>query len=209
MKFSLLPKEFQFFDMFDKMANDAIDAAKCFKDFAIKGTFDDAAIEKMHLIETRCDEVTHEIIDKLNRTFITPFDREDIYALAHEFDSVIDIIHAMTNRMRLYNLHNSINKDLIKFAELIEKSVLCLANTVRGLRNLKQMKELSERLIEINTLENQGDQLRDEVLGKLFDNASDPLYVIKWKDIFMDAETVLDQCEDVGNIVEAILVKQA
>jgi len=163
----------------------------------------------MHIIETRCDEVTHEIIDKLNRTFITPFDREDIYALAHEFDSVIDIIHAMTNRMRLYNLHNSINKDLIKFAELIEKSVLCLANTVRGLRNLKQMKELSERLIEINTIENQGDQLRDEVLGKLFDNATDPLDVIKWKDIFMDAETVLDQCEDVGNIVEAILVKQA
>lgn len=209
MKFSFLPKEFQFFDMFDRMADDAVDAARCFKDFAIKGTFDDAAIEKMHIIETRCDEVTHEIIDKLNRTFITPFDREDIYALAHEFDSVIDIIHAMTNRMRLYNLHNSINKDLIKFAELIEKSVLCVANTVRGLRNLKQMKELSERLIEINTIENQGDQLRDEVLGSLFDNSSDPLYVIKWKDIFMDAETVLDQCEDVGNIVEAILVKQA
>lgn len=208
MKFSLLPKEYQFFDLFDRMASGAIDAARCFKEFAVKGTFDDTTNERMHNIEERCDEATHEIIDKLNRTFITPFDREDIYSLAHEFDSVIDIIHAMTNRLRLYNLHNTINEDLIKFAELIEKSVDCLANAVRGLRNLKQTKHISDCCIEVNSIENLGDQLRDAVLGKLFDNATDPLHVIKWKDIFMDAETVLDKCEDVANIVAAILIKQ-
>lgn len=208
MKFSLLPKEYQFFDLFDKLAAGAIDAAQCFKEFTVKGTFDDMANERMHIIEVRCDDTTHEIIDRLNRTFITPFDREDIYSLAHEFDSVIDIIHSMTNRLRLYNLHNTISPDLIKFAGLIEKSVDCLSNAVKGLRHLKQTKHISDCCIEVNSIENLGDQLRDEVLGKLFDNATDPMHVIKWKDIFMDAETVLDKCEDVANIVTSILIKQ-
>jgi uncharacterized protein Yka (UPF0111/DUF47 family) len=208
MKFSLLPKQFQFFDLFDRMSTDAVEAARCFKEFAMTGTFDDNANKKMHIIEERCDETTHEIIDKLNRTFITPFDREDIYSLAHEFDSVVDIIHAMNNRLRLYNLNNTINEDLIRFAELIEKSVDCLSNAVRGLRDLKQINHISTCCIEVNTLENHGDQLRDAVLSKLFKNSPDPLEVIKWKDIFMDAEIVLDKCEDVANIVAAILIKQ-
>jgi uncharacterized protein len=208
MKFSLLPKEYQFFDLFDKLSSNAMDAARCFKEYAINGTFDNEAKEKMHIIEERCDESTHEIIDRLNRTFITPFDREDIYSLAHEFDSVVDIIQAMTNRMHLYNLQNVINEDLIKFAELIEQSVDCLSKAVMGLRNLKDKGHISACCIEVNSLENLGDQQRDAVLSKLFNNPTDPLEVIKWKDIFMDAETVLDKCEDVANIVAAILIKQ-
>jgi uncharacterized protein len=208
MKFSFLPKEYQFFDLFDKMTLEATNAAKSFKGFAVTGTFDGKAIEQMHAIEERCDDATHEIIDRLNRTFITPFDREDIYSLAHEFDSVVDIIHAMTNRMKLYNLHGEVNEDLIKFAELIESSVDCLSNAVRGLRDLKKSEHISTCCIEVNRLENDGDQLRDAVLSKLFNNATDPLHVIKWKDIFMDAETVLDKCEDVANIVAAIMIKQ-
>lgn len=208
MKFSLLPKEYLFFDLFDQMANRAIEAAHCFKDFATNGTFNDKSIEKMHIIEESCDDVTHEIIDRLNRTFITPFDREDIYSLAHEFDSVVDLIQAITNRMRLYNLHNTISDDLIKFADLIEKSVEHLANAVRGLRDLKQSAKISNSCIEVNRLENLGDRLRDEVLSKLFNEANDPMHVIKWKDIYMEAETVLDKCEDVANIAASILIKQ-
>lgn len=208
MKFSLLPKEYLFFDLFDQMAERATGAARCFKDFSISGTFDHAAIEKMHHMEESCDEVTHEIIDRLNRTFITPFDREDIYALAHEFDSVVDLIQAITNRMLLYKLNNVKNDDLIRFAELIERSVGHLADAVRGLRDLKQSAKISASCIEVNRLENLGDNLRDEVLSKLFDNASDPMHVIKWKDIYMEAETVLDKCEDVANIAASILIKQ-
>ena len=209
MGFSLLPREYQFFDLFDKMADASVDAARLFKQFATAGTFDEAANEKMREIEHLCDDITHEIIDKLNRTFITPFDREDIYALAHRFDSVVDIIHAITKRMLLYNLHNSINEDLTRFSGLIEQSVKALATAVRGLRNLKNGKIISEACIEINRLENLGDHLRDETIGKLFDNSLDPLYIIKWKDIFQDAERALDQCEDVANIIESIMVKQA
>ena len=209
MGFSLLPKEYQFFDLFDKMADASVDAARLFKQFAAEGTFDEAANEKMREIEHQCDDITHEIIDKLNRTFITPFDREDIYALAHRFDSVVDIIHAITKRLLLYNLHNSVNKDLIRFSELIEQSVTALANAVRGVRNLKNAKIISDACIEINRLENLGDLLRDETIGKLFDNNYDTLYIIKWKDIFQDAERALDQCEDVANVIESIMVKQA
>jgi len=209
MKLSFLPKEFQFFDLFDRLASDAVHAAQCFKDFAQKGTFGIEETAKMRHIEERCDEVTHEIIRKLNRTFITPFDREDIYDLAHELDSVIDIIHSITKRMRLYKLNNIVNEDLIRFADLIEQSVGYLSQAIKGLRNIKQAKQISEWLIEINSVENMGDQLRDEVLGKMFANSTDPMDVIKWKDIFLDAEAVLDQCEDVANIVEGILVKQA
>lgn len=208
MKFSLLPKEYLFFDLFDQMADRAIEATHCFKDFATNGTFNDKSIEKMHIIEESCDDVTHEIIDRLNRTFITPFDREDIYSLAHEFDSVVDLIQAITNRMRLYNLNNTISDDLIKFAELIERSVEHLANAVRGLRDLKQSAKISNSCIEVNRLENLGDRLRDEVLSKLFNEANDPMHVIKWKDIYMEAETVLDKCEDVANIAASILIKQ-
>jgi uncharacterized protein len=208
MKFSLIPKEYQFFDLFDKMASDALDAARCFKEFAVAGSFDDRAYVKMHAIENRCDETTHEIINRMNRTFITPFDREDIYSLAHEFDNVVDIIYSMTNRLRIYHLNNTINEDLIRFARLIENSVECLANAVKGLRNPKQAGNISTCCIEVNSLENFGDQLRDDVLGRLFSNTHNPLDVIKWKDIFEDAETVLDKCEDVANIVASIMIKQ-
>ena len=129
-------------------------------------------------------------------------------ALAHRFDSVVDIIHAITKRMLLYNLDGNVNEDLIRFAELIEKAVDFLAQAIKGVRNLKNARLITEACIEINRLENLGDLLRDETIGKLFDNSFEPLYIIKWKDIFQDAERTLDQCEDVANVIESIMVKQ-
>lgn len=207
MKFSLLPKEFQFFVLFDKQAAWAVEAARCFKELATYGKFDDDGVQLMNNIEHKADDVTHEIISNLNRTFITPFDREDIHALAHEMDTVVDIIHTMTKRMRLYKI-NEINQDLIQFAEIIEKSVGALARAVSGLRDLKKPQLIMDNCIEANRLENVGDQLRDMVIGKLFDDNTDPIKIIKWKEIYQDAETVLDQCEDVANVVESIMVKQ-
>ncbi len=208
MKFSLLPKEFQFFVLFDKQASWAVEAAKFFKELAMSGKFDDEGIQRMHDIEHKCDDVTHEIIHSLNKTFITPFDREDIHALAHEMDSIVDIIHTMAKRMRLYKLQ-VVNQELIQFAEIIEKSVGALARAINAMREMKSSQVVLENCIEINRLENVGDQLRDMVIGKLFDNEHDPVSIIKWKEIYQDAETVLDQCEDVANVVESILVKQA
>jgi uncharacterized protein len=208
MKFSLLPKEYQFFVMFDKQASWAVEAAKCFKDLATIGKFDDESIQRMHTIEHRADDVTHEIISKLNMTFITPFDREDIHMLAHEMDNIVDMIHTIAKSMKLYKL-NEVNTELIQFAELIEKSVGGVAKAVNGLREHKKTQTVIEQCIEVNRLENLGDQLRDLVIGRLFESGQDPLTIIKWKEIYQAAETVLDQCEDVANVVESILVKQA
>ncbi len=208
MKISFLPREFKFFDMFDQQAACAVDAAVYFKELANSGVFDATAIQKMRDIEHRGDDLTHAIINNLNKTFITPFDREDIHSLAHELDSVIDLIHTMTNRMRLYKL-SGVNSDLVQFADLIEKSVVALSNAVRMLRETKNSKAAFDACIEINRLENMGDQLRDNVIGNLFENTHDPIFIIKWKEIYEEAETVLDKCEDVANVVESILVKQA
>jgi predicted phosphate transport protein (TIGR00153 family) len=205
--FSILPKEMKFFDMFDQQADNLMKASSCFRDIVASGNFDDKAIQVMRDIEHVCDDVTHDIIDKLNRTFITPFDREDIHALAHEMDNVVDNIYTITKRMKLYKL-NVIDSDMIQFSKLIDNSVVALANALKGLRNHKDTKTISDLCIEINKLENDGDYLRDQVIGRLLDEYTDPIQLIKWKEVYEGAETVLDICEDVANVVESILVKQ-
>ncbi|MRR09979.1 DUF47 domain-containing protein [bacterium] len=208
MGFSLIPKEAQFFDLFDKQAAVITTAAACFKDLAVNARFDDAGVERMKDIEHQCDEITHDIIDRLNRSFITPFDREDIYELAHELDDLVDMMFSVSKRMRLYKLEGN-NPDLVKFAELIEQSVRCLAKALGSLRHSKVHKPILVCCIEINRLENDGDHLRDQVIGGLFDKATDPVTVIKWKEIFEGVETCLDIAEDVSNVIESILVKNA
>jgi uncharacterized protein len=208
MKFSLLPKEFQFFVYFDKQASWAVEASKFFRELAMSGNFGDESIQRMTEIEHRCDDVTHEIINKLNMTFITPFDREDIHALAHEMDNIVDMIHTIAKSMRLYKL-NVADPDLIQFSEIILKSVSAVAKAVNGLRDHKKPQSIIDNCIDVNKFENEGDVLRDIVIAKLFDSNLDPITIIKWKEIYQNAETVLDQCEDVANVVESILVKQA
>lgn len=207
MGFSFIPKEIKFFDLFDQQAIYINKAAAIFKELVLNGRFDDEGIARMRDIEHDCDNVTHDIIDKLNRTFITPFDREDIHALAHELDNVVDILYATSKRMRLYQL-NVINQDMIKFSEIIEESIAHLAKALNGLRDSKNPRSIMDSCIEINRLENVGDLLRDAVIGELFNNVTDPITVIKWKEVVEGAETVLDICEDVANVIESILVKQ-
>jgi hypothetical protein len=208
MKFKFLPKGFDFFELFDKQANLAIDAAKLFTELVLRGVFDSESILRMREIEHLADDVTHDIMKNLNQTFITPFDREDIHALASEMDSVIDMIYTIVNRMSVYKI-SGVNQDLVQFANVIERSVRTLANAVKGLSNTKNYESTMEACIEVNRLENIGDTMRDTILGNLFENVHDPMYLIKWKEIFQFAENVLDICEDVANVVESIVVKQA
>jgi uncharacterized protein len=208
MALSLFPKQVSFFDEFDKLAAVAIRAAMYFQEIAAAGTFNDETVSKMREIEHEGDEITHGIFHKLNQTFITPFDREDIHALANEMDSIIDMFNTMTNRMRVYRL-SGVNQDLIQFSQVIEKSVRAVAAAVASLRNSKKLQTALDYCIEVNRLENVGDTMRDTTLGKLFDTSTDPIFIMKWKEIYQDAETVLDVCEDVSNVVESIVIKQA
>jgi predicted phosphate transport protein (TIGR00153 family) len=208
MFFKFLPKDFDFFSLFEKQAEYAVEAASYLKAVVSKGVLDEGRLKKMHDIEHQGDEVAHTIIAQLNKTFITPFEREDIHALTMQLDDVIDMIYTIANRLRVYKI-TKVNKDLIEFASVIEASVRCIASAVKGMRNAKNTKPVSESCIEINRLENVGDVMRDKALAELFETEKDPMMVIKWKDIYQDAETVLDICEDVANVVESILVKHA
>ncbi len=206
---SLLPQTFNFFDLFDKQADLAVSAAteftKLVKDF-------DVNAEEVHLmkeIEHRGDEVVLQIMDQLNKTFITPFDREDIHALSKEMDNIIDMIYTMTNRLRVYKALST-DLNLAEFARVIEMAVRGVAQAVKGLRDTKNYKEVLKICVEVNNLETLGDKMRDDMLGDLFEKyATDAISVIKWKEIYQDAETVLDICEDVVHVIESIIVKQA
>lgn len=204
----LLPKEFNFFDLFDKQVDCAVDAAAHFRGLVTKGALDDQSLQKMHDIEHQGDDVTHDIFDRLNKTFITPFDREDIHALAKELDDIVDMLYTIANRMKVYKI-TGVDKNLVEFASVIEDSVRAVSRAVKGLRKMKDIALISTACVEINRLENVGDTMRDSMLAQLFENGKDPLAIMKWKEIYQDAETVLDICEDVAHVVQSILVKQA
>lgn len=208
MLFKFLPKEFNFFDLFDKQVDYAVDAAVYFKELVSRGAIDEASLQKMGAIEHQGDEVSHDIFEHLNKTFITPFDREDIHALAKELDNITDMINTISSRLVIYKL-TSVDKNLIEFASVINESVNAVAYAVKGLRNLKNSKSIQEACVEINRLENVGDAMRDAMLAKVFENSKDPITVIKLKEIYQDAETVLDICEDVTHVVGSIILKQA
>ncbi len=208
MFFKFLPREFNFFDLFEKQVGCAVDAAKYFKEMTVRGVFDEEAVKKMGAVEHQGDEVAHTIIDQLNKTFVTPFDREDIYRLMKEIDDIVDMINTIISRLRVYKL-SGVNKNLVEFASVIEESVNAVACAVKGMRNTKNYQAVSGSCVEVNRLENVGDSMRDQMLADLFDNEKDPIAVIKWKEIYQDAETVLDICEDVAHAVDSILVKQA
>jgi len=206
--FRFLPKETNFFDLFEKQAGYAAEAASYFKELTSKDTIGQEALENMQRIEHEADDVAHEIFDRLNKTFITPFDREDIHALAKEVDDIVDMLYTIVNRLKVYNV-NVANRNLAEFASVIDESARAVQCAIKGLRDMKNIKSVTESCVEINRLENVGDSMRDTMLEKLFETERDPINIIKLKDIYQDAETVLDICEDVAHIVQNILVKQA
>ncbi|MCX5678102.1 MAG: DUF47 family protein [Candidatus Omnitrophica bacterium] len=209
MGFSFLPKEFNFYDLFEKQAACAVEAAANFRELVTKPeVLDEKSLKKMHDLEHRGDEIAHDILNRLDKTFITPFDREDIHALAKELDDIVDMLYTIVNRMKTYKTLGA-DKNLIEFSKVIEESTRAVACAVRGLRNSKNLKVVKESCVEVHRLENVGDTMRDDVLAELFETSKDPIDVIKRKEIYQDAETVLDICEDVAHVVQSILVKQA
>lgn len=203
-----LPKEFSFFDLFDKHVGFAVDAAAYFKELVVKGGIDESSLQKMDDIEHGGDNAAHDIIDRLDKTFITPFDREDIHALTKELDDIIDMINTIASRMKVYKI-TGVDENLVQFSEIIEESVRHVAIIIKGLRGQKYSKAVSDSSVEINRLENVGDDLRDNVLAELFETTKDPIMVIKLKEIYQFCETVLDICEDVAHVVNSVLLKQA
>ena len=207
MGFSLMPKETQFFDLFDQQVQNLVDGSKEFSKIINASEFTEEAAKRMHAVEHKGDDINHNIVNKLNETFVTPFDREDIMALAGNMDNIIDGMYMITKRITLYKVTQS-TPELKKFAEIIEKSVLSLQQAIINLRHgNKNMAQTLKHCVEINRLENEGDVVRDNAIAGLFADSKDPVSIIKWKEIYEAAEIVSDMCENVANTVEAILVK--
>ena len=206
MIFKFFPREFNFFILFNEQMNYAQEAAKCFKEIATKGAVDHASLDKIKQLEHKGDDAAHAIIEQLNKTFIAPFDREDIHALALEIDDINDMLNTIVSRMKIYKI-SGVNRRLVEFAAVIEDSVKAVARAVHGLNDTKNTKSIADACQEVNRLENVGDTMRDEFLQELFETEKDPISLIRWKDIYQYAETVLDICEDVAHKVDSILVK--
>ncbi|PKM96742.1 MAG: DUF47 domain-containing protein [Elusimicrobia bacterium HGW-Elusimicrobia-3] len=206
MAISFMPKEVKFFDFLNLQTENIVKAADCFKRSVKAGRFDEETVRKIKNLEQEGDTLSHEIVDMLNRTFITPIDREDIYALANTLDDIIDMINSMANRIKLYKLDAN-EEHMVLFAETIDQSAQALANAVRHMHDTKRARRVLDYCIEVNRLENMGDQIREKAIGRLFETERDPIMVIKWKEIYEVAEATLDTCEHVAKVIEAILVK--
>jgi predicted phosphate transport protein (TIGR00153 family) len=162
-------------------------------------------VDEIKEVEHKCDHLTHQIIQKLNSTFVTPIDREDIHALAKALDDVMDAIDASARFVRLYKI-----KTIRYGARELARIISLGAEQVRlGMEALEKRTGVAQRSVEINRLENEADRIHESALRRLFDEETDPILIIKWKEILDVLEEATDRCEDVANLLEGVVVKNA
>ena len=206
--FRLLPKDETFFDLFEKAAGNAHKAAKLLVD--LFDHYEDVAdkVRQIKNVEHAGDQLTHHTIERLNKTFITPIDREDIHELICRIDDVVDFIDTAVNRMLVYKIPKPTD-DAKALARVLQRATDILVRAVGQLRNMKNPDAIIQSCIEVHTQENEGDRIEHHALAALFENGHDPMDVIKWKDIYEELESATDRCEDVANILETIVLKNA
>ena len=205
MRFRLTPREDSYYDMFADSANNLVTGARLLVELVGDGGNREGIAEKMRACEHAGDEFTHAIMRRLNESFITPFDREDIYRLASSLDDVMDFMEAAADLVVLYKI-DELPRDVIGQVEVLERAAELTAEAMPRLRG---MKGLSEYWIEINRLENQGDQVYRRLLAELFGGEYDALTVLKFKEVVDQLEAAADAFEKVANTVESIAVKEA
>jgi predicted phosphate transport protein (TIGR00153 family) len=204
--FRLLPKEEKYFDLFNNLASQMNESAqllqKLFSDFDNRSTY----AEQIKAVEHICDEITHDIIKKLNQTFITPIDREDIHALASGLDDIVDAIEYTAKRVMLYHVAQS-TEHARKMTDVMVRLTAKLQDAVTALANNGEL--VLQDCVAIHTLENEGDVYHHEAVEKLFAEEKDPITIIKMKEIYEKLERMIDKAEDVANVLEAIVLKNA
>lgn len=204
--FRLLPKEEKYFDLFDQMTAHIRQGAQLlkqlFEDFDRRAQY----VDQIKQVEHTCDEITHDIIRRLNQTFITPIDREDIHALASQLDDVMDYIEYAARRVVLYRIDQP-TEDVIRLTDVLVRLATELEQAVNAL-NHGNGKVLQE-CIAIHTLENEGDTIHHSALERLFTEEKDPIRLLKYKELYETLERSIDKCEDAANVLEAIVLKNA
>jgi predicted phosphate transport protein (TIGR00153 family) len=208
VKFSLMPREQKFFDLFEESAKNINEAAKALKEMVDTWQFIDSRVAEITELEHRGDTITHQVISLLHRTFVTPFDREDIALLAQKMDDIIDFIHAAADSMFIYKVASPTQRAK-ELADVIVQDTAEMEKAVAGLRKRSEFKKMRERCVELNRLENVADRIYRAAIGELFDNTTDMAMVIKWREIYEHMESATDRCEDVANVLEGVALKHA
>jgi len=205
----LLPKDDRFFSFFEESSDNLIDAAEVLKKIAAaKPDERDQLVAKMKDLEHKGDSITHKIFAEMNGTFVTPFDREDIHVLAAALDDVMDYMDGSASRFTLYRIREC-PKRMTELIDILHQSILELHRGVCLLRDLHKHDQLQKVLEKVNTYENDADAVFELAIAELFERETDPINVIKLKEIYVGLETATDKCEDAANVLEAILIKHA
>lgn len=204
--FGLIPKEEKFFQMFQDMGGLIVEGARLLKEMLDDYSDPVASQKAIKEVEHRGDHQTHEIIKKLNTSFITPFDREDIYSLAGALDDILDLIDGSAQRFVMYNVEATTSEArelaflILQGAETINRAL----HVIGG-----KLEPIAEYCVQINAMENEADRVCREAVSRLFDEEKDPIQLIKWKEIYETLEKATDKCEDAANILESVVVKNA
>jgi predicted phosphate transport protein (TIGR00153 family) len=201
----LIPRDEKFFDLFDEIARRLVRAAKLQQQLFGEPTRIGEHVTAIKEVEHEADVLTHSVITRLNKSFVTPFDREDIHELASRLDDVVDLIDGTARRAVMFRI-TSVREPARLLADVIVRAADCLEQAVIA---IKKPKIVIERGQEVKALEEEGDAIYHEAVGKLFDGGEDPIEVMRWKELYDTMERTLDQCEDVANVLESIALKNA
>jgi predicted phosphate transport protein (TIGR00153 family) len=202
------PQENHFFDFFEKHAQCMQQGIAFFAQLLQPGADIIACAHRVKEIEHTCDKITHQCVEALHKTFITPIDRDDIYRLISKMDDIIDNIEATAERMVLYDIH-TIRPEIIDMTEILRRCIEQVGFAVMGLRSMKNTESILQTCMLVNQMENEADALLRGALARIFREESDVLLIIKWKEIFEYLEHASDCCEDVVQIVEGVVLENA
>ncbi|MBP1605503.1 MAG: putative pit accessory protein [Acidobacteria bacterium] len=202
-RFSFIPREGKFFQDFIALGAEIRAGAGLLDQMVSADNLRWEMADEVKAAEHRADTITHELLRHLNQTFVTPFDREDIHALARSLDDVMDAIDDAAAYLRLYKVR-SVRRGAREMAAIILQSTEELH---RALQHLEKRDGIMKSVVEINRLENEADRLHSELIGRLFDEERDPIEIIKWQKILSVLEQATDRCEDVANVLESVVVK--
>jgi uncharacterized protein len=201
----LAPRDREFFDLFEEAGGNILRAAGLLEEMLRDFPERNALARDILICEQEGDRITHDIIQRLNQTFVTPLDREDIHELAAALDDVVDYTEEVADYLGLYK----IEAPMSQAQELAKVLHLAARQIAEAMPRLRGFKDLSHYTVEINRLENDGDRITREAIASLFDNGIDPMVVIRWKDIFERLEEAIDATETVANILEGIVIKNS
>ena len=204
MIFGLIPKEEAFFDLFKKAAHNMIEGSRLLKDMMEDFRDPSGKAKRIKEVEHVGDGITHDIATRLNQTFITPIDREDIHDLASALDDILDAVEAVADRFVIYKIAQPTDA-AIRLADILYRASVAVGRGVDRV-NMSHA-QISECSVEVNSLENEADRVSRDAISGLFEKETDPIAVIKWKEIYETFEAGTDRCEDVANIVERIVLK--